>query len=136
MPKIPKGKVQILVYVSEEVANKLHEYIRRKYPRSTHGALSSEVQKAIEHWLSEVGSATMEGDPNTHAHTDSGVSRVDAIIKWLRDKGYVNQFTVRDWEIACIYTVGSDKRTIDKYFKLAERLGRIKHVVGSVWRMM
>ena len=68
MPKIPKGKVQILVYVSEEVANKLHEYIRRKYPRSTHGALSSEVQKAIEHWLSEVGSATMEGI-QTHTNT-------------------------------------------------------------------
>ncbi|MEM1820818.1 MAG: phage protein GemA/Gp16 family protein [Thermofilaceae archaeon] len=54
----PKGKVRLQVLIDEEVYRMLWERIRSKYPGSTYGALSREVQEAIAHFLSCSTSST------------------------------------------------------------------------------
>jgi len=140
MPRVPKGKIQLSVLISEDLYKRLWDHIKSKYSGSTYGLLSIEVQNAIAHWLAEQ-EAQGEGRAHTKARKlNPGVPRiqakVDEIVRWLRSRGYLNQFTLRDWELACAHTVGSDRRTIEKYLRFAERLGRVKNVAGVVWEMI
>jgi hypothetical protein len=50
-------KRNVLVRIDESLLDRLWQYIKKTYPQSTYGALSLEVQKAIEHWLSGKGEA-------------------------------------------------------------------------------
>ncbi|MEM2363649.1 MAG: hypothetical protein QXQ20_08170 [Candidatus Nezhaarchaeales archaeon] len=53
MPRVPKGKVQLSVLISEDLYKRLWDHIKNKYSGSTYGLLSIEVQNAIAHWLAE-----------------------------------------------------------------------------------
>jgi len=127
-------KIQLKVYIPDELRDKLYDYVKAKYAK-IHGGLSIEVQNAIAHWLNEQALAA-----HTKTHINPGLPRaqmkIDAIIKWLRDRGFTNQFTVRDWEKACVDTVGSDPRTVQKYLRLAEKLHRVKFYAGNVWEIV
>jgi hypothetical protein len=129
------GKVQLKVYIDEELYKKLWEYIKKTYPGSTYGLLSVEVQNAIAHWLNE-----KQYQLHTQIHTNPGLpkvqQKVDLIIRWLKENGYVNQFTTKDWTIACSHTVGADPRTINKYLNLAVKLGRVKHIVSTIYEII
>jgi hypothetical protein len=129
------GKVQLKVYIDEELYKKLWEYIKKTYPGSTYGLLSIEVQNAIAHWLNE-----KQYQLHTQTHTNPGLPKVqqkiDSIIKWLKENGYVNQFTTKDWTIACSHTVGGDPRTVNKYLNLAVKLGRVKHIVSTIYEII
>jgi hypothetical protein len=135
MPKVPKGKKMLLVYIDEKLYEELWNHIKSFYPGSIHGLLSVEVQNAIAHWLNEKKYQT-----HTKVRMNPAIPKVqqkiDSIIRWLKENGYVNQFTVRDWTIACSHTVGADPRTVNKYLNLAEKLGRVKHIVGSVYEII
>ena len=135
MPKVPKGKKMLLVYIDEDVYEKLWEHIKTSYAGSVHGLLSIEVQQAIAHWLNEKQDST-----HTHTQINPGIPKaqrnLDLIFQWLRSKGYINQFSLSDWNLACANTVGSDPRTINKYLNLALKIGRAKYIVGRVYEIV
>jgi len=127
-------KVQLNVYIDEDLKKRFYEFIRAKY-EGFHGAVSIEVQNAIAHWICEQGLAA-----HTQARINPGMPRVqlkiEKALQWLRDQGYTNQFTVPDWEKAVINTVGGDARTIAKYLHLAKRIGKVKPYSGNVWEIV
>jgi len=48
MPKVPKGKVRLDVYISRDLYKKLKELVVAKH-ELLHGALSYEVEQALAH---------------------------------------------------------------------------------------
>lgn len=120
--------------IKEEVAIQFKQFVLNKYGK-LHGVLGEEVQNALVSWMGNQGLAA-----HTKTHINPGIPRtqmkIDQIIKWLRDQGYSNQFVDGAWEKACVSTVGSDPRTINKYLHLAKKLGRIKHYAGAVWEIV
>ena len=120
--------------IDEELLNRFKQFVIKKYGK-LNGTFSIEVQNAIAYWLNEQGLAA-----HTHAHINPGMpkaqAKIDSIIQWLRNQGYTNQFSLKDWEKATIHTVGSDPRTIKKYLSLARKLGRIKPYAGNIWEIV
>jgi len=136
MPNLPKGKKGLYVYIDEELYKKLIEHIKSFYPgKSTYGLISIEVQQAIVHWLNEKQAST-----HTHKQINPGIPKaqrnLDLIFQWLKARGYINQFSLSDWNLACANTVGSDPRTINKYLNLALKIGRAKHIIGNVYEIV
>ena len=128
------GKVQLNVYIDEDLRKRFYEFVRTKYERF-HGAVSTEVQSAIAHWILQEGLAA-----HTNTRINPGMPRVqlkiEKVLQWLRDQGYINQFSVPDWEKAVINTVGGDARTVSKYLHLAKRIGKVKFYAGNVWEIV
>lgn len=127
-------KVRLCTYIDEEVRDRFYRFIHGKYS-GFHGAVSTEVQNALAHWMCEQGFAA-----HTNAHINPGIPRVqvkiEGIIEWLRGQGYTNQFSTPDWQKAAVNTVGGDARTVAKYLRLARQLGRIKFYAGNVWEIV
>ena len=100
-----------------------------------YGSLGEELQCAMVHWLKE-----HEGAAHTNTHTNpnrsNALQKINKIISWLRSQGYINRFSFRDWQLACINTVGADERTSKKYLKIAEALGRVKHYTAAIWEIV
>jgi hypothetical protein len=128
------AKRGLFVRVEETLLKEFKAYVLEKYGKID-GVLGIEIQNAMNHWLNEARAGA-----HTQTHINPGIplsqARVDQIINRLKSRGYINQFTLKDWEIACIDTVGSDPRTIRKYLKLAGRLGRIKPITPIVWEII
>jgi len=97
--------------------------------------ISIEVQQAIVHWLNEKQASTP-----THKQINPGIPKaqrnLDLIFQWLKARGYINQFSLSDWNLACANTIGSDPRTINKYLNLALKIGRAKHIIGNVYEIV
>jgi len=124
------NKVQLKVYIDREIERKLREIIKRKYERF-YGALSSEVQDALAHWIQmheEDGGA----HTNSHKKINPSLPRShrDAreIIDWLRDKGFFLQVSVDALRKAIENTRGSDERTIRKWTKFLVKNGYLKWI--------
>jgi len=128
------NKKGLFARIDSELLFRFKRFVIDKYGK-LNGSFSIEVQNAIAHWLNEQGLAA-----HTKTHINPGIPRIqnkiDSIIRWLRDNGYTNQFTLKDWEQATIHVVGSDPRTIKKYLNLARKLGRIKPYAGNVWEII
>lgn len=120
--------------LEESVMQRFKQFVLGKYGR-IYEALGCEVQNALVHWLGEQGLVA-----HTKTRINPGIptaqAKIEKIIRWLRNQGYVNQFTMQSWTKACIHTVGSDKRTILKYLRLAKSLNRVKHYAGAVWEIV
>jgi len=125
-------KEPMLVWISKDLKDELYSVVKAKY-QGLRGGLSLEVEEALKFWLRE------HAHTNAHKNVDPRLSRVEqklmAILKIMRDQGLVQQFTKRDFEVACAKVAGSDPRTIKKYLNWAERLGLIRHKVGVIWEM-
>jgi hypothetical protein len=70
MPRLPKGKVLLQVYVSEDLAKKLKSVVKEKY-ESLRGGLSQEVEQALRAWVekalpSEPSALKEERGAHTH----------------------------------------------------------------------
>ena len=124
----------IYARIDEELLQRFKEFVVNKYGK-LNGAFSVEVQNAIAHWMNEQGLAA-----HTKTRINPGMPRtqakIDAIIQWLRDRGYTNQFSFKDWEQASIHTVGSDSRTVEKYLRLAKKIGKVKPYAGNIWEIV
>lgn len=127
-------KVQLKVYITKDLRDLLDEFVRGKYS-SSYGGLSVEVQNALAHWISEQGLAA-----HTQTRINPGLPRIqekiERLIQWLRDKGYTNQFSLKDWEQAVLANLGGDPRTVQKYLLLAKKIGKIKPYAGNVWEIV
>jgi len=126
-------KEPMLVWISKDLKDKLYTIVKAKY-QGLRGGLSLEVENAIKFWLEG------HAHTNTHKTFDPRLSRIEqklmAILRIMRDQGIVQQFSKRDFEVACARVAGSDPRTIKKYLQWAQRLGLIRHRVGAIWEMM
>jgi hypothetical protein len=137
MPRrVPKGKKGVYILLEEELYKRLIEHIKIFYEgRSTYGLISREIQNAIAHWLNE-----KEYSAHTKTHINPGIPRiqekVNQIIKWLKQSGHINEFTISDWRIACMHTVGGDPRTIKKYLDYALKLNRVKNIAFGVYEII
>jgi len=118
--------------LDESLMQRFKEYVLAKHGR-IYEVLSEEVTAALQYYLDEkVGAHT-----NTHkTFASKGYLKLDAVLNWLRENGYTRQFHIKDWMMACSHTVGADERTIRKYLQLAERLGKIRHVVGNIYELI
>lgn len=127
------GKVRVTFYIDEALKNEFYAFVKAKYD-FLHGGLSCEIENALRFWLGE------HAHTNAHKNVDPRLSRVEqklmAILKVMRDQGITQQFSKRDFEVACARVAGSDPRTIKKYLQWAQRLGLIRHRVGAIWEMI
>ena len=121
--------------IDAEVLQRFKSFVIGKYGK-LHGCMKVEVQQALVHWLDEHGMAAHANTRKINPGIPRAQHKIDSIIQWLRGKGYINQFSTRDWKKACVHTVGTDERTIMKYLKLSRSLGRIKHYAGAVWEIV
>jgi len=136
--KIPKGKAQLNVLISEKLKNKLIDLVKVKYP-SLRGGLSTEVENALAHWISL----------HTQKHTNSSqINKINPLPKakvvfeqikvYLKEKyGFPpQQVTYRDLEEAISMVRGSDKRTVRKWMNEFIKWKLIKHIVGQVYEIV
>lgn len=115
MPKLRKGGVGFYVIISEAHLTKLKELIAAKAKaqgKSVHGALSAEVEVAIEDYIEKHTSLT----PHVEVRMNPGFPLDKAvclqILQALGRKGIEYEFVQRDLEDAVAQLRGSDKRTV------------------------
>ena len=134
MPKIPKGKSILYAYIDKKLLSKFWDYIRRKYERHFHGALSLEVENALEHYLKAADLHT-----NTHKIQNPTLPRThriaQQIINLLRDRGFHNQASVDDIYKAIEDIRGSDPRTKKKWLKFMVNHGYLKWINNRVLKI-
>ena len=120
--------------MDNDIVERFKTFVVNKYGK-LHGALGIETQNALAHWMCEQGLAA-----HTQTHINPGMPRVqeriDHVIRWLRDRGYTNQFTLTDWEKAVVNILGGDPRTVKKYLELGKKIGKIKPYAGNVWEIV
>lgn len=134
MPKIPVGRKGFYVVIDEKVYDNLTELIKRKYERP-YGALSSEVQDALVHWISE-HQETLELHTNTHKIINPSLPgshrQARQIIDYLREQGFHLQCRDKDLKRAIENTRGSDSRTIKKWMLFLVDNGYMKWTTHRV----
>jgi len=124
------SKEAIYLKIDKELLRRFRQYVLDKHGKF-HGFFTMEIENALKRYLEKEGSA--QNTQNINPAYVKRYDKLDRIIGWLNEKGYVRQFSWKDWEQAVVSTVGSDPRTVRKYLELALKLGRIRHVVGNVW---
>lgn len=117
MPKIPKGKKGLFAVVDEVIYARLWQFIKRKYDKNVYGAVSFEVENALEYYLDTI-------DSNTNLHKNQkdpvipkGHRTAQRILRSLRESGYQNQCTVTEVYKAIETIRGFDPRTKEKWAK-------------------
>jgi len=127
-------KVQVKVYLDKNVSDALWNIIRQKYPESTFGALSQEVQCAIVSWINQ-HSATI-----TQTHANPTVPRSHAIAQGimfsLKQKGFSTQCSYQDLRKAIEETRGMDERTVHKWIKFLLSNKFIKQLRTYVYEIL
>lgn len=127
-------KAQLKVYIDKKLLEELWNHIKTAYPRSTYGALSSEVQQAIAAWLKT---------KHTQIHTNPmnpGTPRVHQIctqiIQTLKTQGFINQVDKRTLSTTISEIRGSDERTITKWIKILVKNGYIKILNPNLYELL
>jgi hypothetical protein len=143
--KVPEGKVQINILISEEIYKLLIEIapqIHGKY----RGALSRVIEDALRLYLTQRAPQGGESPPrHTHMHTKTHKSvheiflEVLNYIKKLHDyseSDIICEITERDLIKAIHGTRGIDPRTVEKYLKAFQEHNLIKYESGNTPNMI
>lgn len=116
---IPKGKKGLFALVDEVVYARFWQFIRRKYEKNVYGAVSFEVENALEYYLDTIDSNTNlhkmhknQKDPVLRGHRTA-----QKILRSLRESGYQNQCTITEVYKAIEAIRGFDRRTKEKWAK-------------------
>jgi len=134
MPRVPKGKKMMGVYISEDILEIFKQIVKQKHP-DMYG-LSAEVEDAMRLWIKQ----------HTHEHTlPLQIEKVNPAPRiyqrWLLVRKRLDyeyggeiphQITRSDFEDAIVKEIGSDKRTIIKYLQIFQRLGLIKIISTGI----
>ena len=133
MPRLPKGKKGIYIYLDEGVYEKLMELVKRKY-NGLRGALSAEVQDALVHWIEEHAQ-----EAHKLGRANPGLPRAQLmareIIRYLKSKGFISQCSINDLTRAIEATRGSDPRTIRKWIRFLIRHKYIRPVNHRIFEI-
>jgi hypothetical protein len=135
------NKVQVKAWIHDDVQVKLRQLINQKYSKYEKGYLSYEVEQAIRYWLAL----------HTKAQTIIEVNKPNPTPKVYMTFAEVKDFLLRTWygelnsgqqiprihiENAIANIRGSDKRTIEKWFRIFHKNGLIKPVTSASWEIM
>jgi hypothetical protein len=135
------NKVQVKAWIHDDVQLKLRQLINQKYSKYEKGCLSYEVEQAIRHWLAL----------HTKAQTIIEVNKPNPTPKVYMMFAEVKDYLLRTWygelnsgqqiprihiENAIANIRGSDKRTIEKWFRIFHKNGLIKPVTSASWEIM
>ena len=138
MPKMPRGKVGVYVYIDKELYEKLRTLVKAKYPY-LRGGLSKEVEEALAYWIRL----------HTHRHTKKFVvermnpqPKVFQVFEQVKDylkRKYMflpQQVTWRDLEEAISAVRGSDRRTIRKWITELLKWKLVKPIAPQVYEIV
>jgi len=122
LPKIPEGKRGLYVYIDKQICVKLYHLIHEKHGQDIYGALSAEVEEALERHLETVSSHA-----NTHKFGNPALPRTHRtcikIIEDLRKNDRRTECTPEDVYLSVSNVQGSDRRTHEKWIKTLVQLG-------------
>ena len=126
MPRrIPVGKIHLSILISVKTYNKLRKLIEDRYGGFPRGALSREVENAIELYIAsqDQQSAALSG-PGRERERNLRVKRVSrtmrtlaAIVKRILDVSE-EEIPSNIVESIVMTIAGGDRKTINKYLKL------------------
>jgi len=138
MPKLPKGKVQLLAYIDENLYKELRQLIKMKH-EELRGALSKEVEDALRAWIAAHRSAHAQSAQISRVNPAPRIARAwEQVREYLRSAyGYEAVITgsqiPKKLLINAIAAVrGSDPRTIRKWLSLFEHFKLIKWIAPNV----
>jgi len=138
MPKIPKGKKGVFIYIDENLWKEFVALIKVKYSNTdrVRGLLSWEIEQALRNWVS------LHNNKHTQIHTKVNPSpvafRVHQQIKEYLEGKYGIDFSQvqqihRKFLIEAIEaTRGSDKRTIKKWINELLKYKLIKFITPQI----
>lgn len=127
-------KVQIKVYIERNVRDALWDIIKQKYPESTYGALSEEVQSAIVSWINQHTATITQKRANPTVPRSHAIAR--GIMFSLKEKGFTTQCSYQDLRKAIEQTRGMDDRTVHKWIKFLLSNKFIKQLRTYVYEIL
>ena len=139
MPKIPKGKVGVFLYIDERIWKEFRRLAFMKH-ESFHGALSYEVEEALRNWIllhqSPHTQKTHKINPNPKVY-----KAFMEVKKYLRERYGIlmisGQHIIRRHLVEAIMaTRGVDPRTVQKWIKLFLEYKLIKHISGELYEVI
>ncbi|MBM3157433.1 MAG: hypothetical protein FJ004_09140 [Chloroflexi bacterium] len=135
MPKLPKGKKAICVYIEAEFLTKFIEMVKRN--NEGFFGLSAEVEDALRSWYAI---------KNTHHDTQiklnpspKSYAVMRHIKEYLKQKygGFTpQQVSSRDLKEAISAIRGNDRRTISKWLREFLKYGQIKVLNPNVYELL
>ena len=128
-------KVQIHVWISEDVDRKLRELIQQKYKEFQKGILSAEVEIALRnhiaaHMNSKNKFEVEEANPQPRAYFV-----YQQVKGYLAKQNIVYQGPLRKIKEAISAIRGSDPRTIRKWLREFERWKLVKMVAPNIYEL-
>jgi len=155
MPKVPKDKVGVYIYVDKEVMRKFRELVKMKH-ELLHGALSYEVEEALRHWIMEhTRTKQPTTTPSTGGASSTGGAKLEAsklnpppryLKVWLQVKDYLEGVLKYDFNytrlllhedlVRAVAAVrGSDGRTLRKWPRVFEDCGILKRISPKLYEV-
>jgi len=158
MPKVPKDKVGVYIYIDKEVMRKFRELVKMKH-ENLHGALSYEVEQALAHWIME-HTRTQQPTTNPTTGCTGGASSTRGVkleaskfnpppryLKvWLQVKEYLEGALKYDFNytrhllhedlVRAVAAVrGPDGRTLKKWPRVFEECGILKRISPKLYEV-
>ena len=139
MPKIPKGKVGVFLYIDKRIWQEFRRLAFMKH-ENFHGALSYEVNEALRNWI-----LLHYSQHRQNTHKINPVPKVHKafmeVKKYLKEKyGMLmisGQHISRRFLVEAIMaTRGTDPRTVRKWIKLFLQYKLIKHINGELYEII
>lgn len=139
MPKIPKGKVGVFLYIDEHIWKEFRRLAFMKH-ESFHGALSYEVEEALRNWILL--------HQSQHAQKPCKINPVPKVHKvFMEVKRYLKEkygmlmmsgqhISRRFLVEAIMATRGIDPRTVRKWIRLFLEYKLIKHISGELYEVV
>jgi hypothetical protein len=132
MPRLPKGKVQLNIYLDEELVKKLRSVVKAKY-ENLRGGLSREVELALRAWLEKApppASALEEARTRTTRVNSSRVGELERIKEEVLRVARPGDFITHDsLEMVVLKTCGIiDGRSVKDRIRKLAAMGFIKFV--------
>jgi hypothetical protein len=131
----------LFVRIDEEIQTKFRKLIIQKYTKYEQGYLSYEVEQALRYWLAlhtKAQNIIENQKPNPTPKVYLTFAEVKDYL--LRTKYYElkngQQIPRSHIEEAIMNTRGSDRRTIEKWFRIFHKNGLIKPVTSASWEIM
>ena len=140
MPRLPRGKVGVYVYLDEKLYKELRRLIKMKYEQF-HGAFSHEINEAIRNWL-------LLHTQNAHKAMSASLNPqpkvgmiFEEIKEYLRNRYdimfFPGQQLPKKLIVEAIRAVrGTDERTVRKWLKLFMEYKLIKPVSPHVFEIV
>jgi uncharacterized protein YcgL (UPF0745 family) len=139
MPKLPKDKVGVYLYIDRKLFEQFKRLCFQKYEKF-HGALSYEVEQALQSWIALHTQDTHKvGAVNPQPRVYKVFNQVKEVLK--ERFGY--SAIVPQLQIPRIHLVeaitcvrGVDERTVNTWMSRFQKFKLIKHVGGELFEVL